>query len=340
MGPQGNSDTTGGHGTHVTGIASGSGAASTGDYPLAEAAPGIRGTFTGAAPESGIVAYGSGETLVILAATEAFQHILDNHDPGDPNRIRVINNSWGDGPGSQYSPGSVLSCQIKALVNRGVALVFAAGNSGGNGTADRTSSYCKNPTPGVICVASYNDVGTGAIDKSLSGFSSQGKQGRPAKYPDIAAPGDLITSTCIQPEPGQAVCADGETRWQPYYGTISGTSMASPHVVGALALLFQARPDLTPAQAEAVLQNTARKVATNGAYEPDPQNPGGTVNFGFGAGLLNLPAALDALGVTKAGQPPAGTESVIFDGDADGAVADGAADVIKLTVQEASPGVS
>ncbi|HVF33801.1 MAG TPA: PKD domain-containing protein, partial [Candidatus Saccharimonadia bacterium] len=139
-------------------------------------------------------------------------------------------------------------------------------------------------------------------------------------------------------EPGQGVCATGaETRWQPHYGTISGTSMATPHVAGALALLYQAEPLLTPADAEELIQDTARKVKLNASYIEDPQNPGSTIHFGYGAGLLDVIAALDALGTPNAGQGAAGTEVTIFDGDADSGVA-GAADVVKLTAQEYTEG--
>ncbi|HVF33929.1 MAG TPA: PKD domain-containing protein, partial [Candidatus Saccharimonadia bacterium] len=164
------------------------------------------------------------------------------------------------------------------------------------------------------------------------------KLANPNTYPDIAAPGSNITATCVQPAPGQTTCATGaETRWAPYYGTISGTSMATPHVSGVVALIAQARPLLTPAQIEDALQDAARKVSTNGVYEPDPQNTGGTHNFGFGAGLLDLPVTLDALGVSKPGLSVGGNEVVIIDVDSDPNIA-GAADVLKLTMQEGTVG--
>lgn len=341
---QTNTDTTGGHGTHVTGIAAGSGAASTGDYPVADAAPNVKGTYTGVAPDASIIHYGTGETLAIFYANEAFQHLLDNYDSFSP-RVRVVSNSYGAIGGGAYDPNSVQSALTKALVEKGAVVVFAAGNgdtlgNGGDGSADLTSPTCKDPTPGVICVANYDDGQSGSRTGSLDSSSSRGKQGDPASYPDIAAPGAGITATCLQPQPGQAVCASGlETNWQPYYGTISGTSMATPHVAGAVALIAQARPELTPEQIERLMQNTARKVASNGGYEPDPQNPGGTVNFGFGAGLLDIPAALDALNTAHPGLPASGAEITIFDGDNDPFIA-GAADAVKLTMQESAAGVT
>lgn len=382
LGPNSNTDNTGGHGTHVTGIAAGSGAASTGPYPVAAAAPRVRGTFTGAAPGARIVAYGAGETLLVLTAAESFKHILDNYDDPAvfPTRIRAINNSYGDAAGTPHDPEDISSRLGQALVAKGVAVVYAAGNgdangNGGNGTADRTSSFCKDPTPGIICVANYNDANTGNVDNILAPSSSRGVRTDLTSYPDIAAPGTSITASCTQPLPGQTVCTNAERRWQPHYGTISGTSMATPHVVGTLALLFEARPDLSPAAAETLIQNTARKVRpAENPYEPDPQNPGATVHFGFGAGLLNVQAALDALGIPSTGstggaaaititapmtdavfdgsvpievagtfQTGAGTATsppsqVIFDGDVDNQIP-GAADIVSLSVEETPAGI-
>lgn len=341
----GTSDTTSGHGTHVAGIALGDGAASTGDYPVEAAAPLVRGTFTGAAPAAQLVAYSVGETpdptgvagvALLLYIDASLQHLLDNFDSIEP-KVRVVSLSLGDAGGSLYAPGDVTSCLVKGLVAKGANVVWAAGNDGGDGSEDATSSFCKDPTPGVLCVANYDDGGTGSITAGLSSSSSRGQQGRPSRYPDLAAPGSNITATCVQGTQGQVTCSTGaETAWQPYYGTISGTSMATPHVSGAIALIAQARPDLTPAQIENVLQDTARKVGSNGPYEQDPQNLDGRINFGFGAGLMDAPAALNALSVSRAGLPAAGAESLVVDGDEDTPLP-GAADVLSLTMQETAP---
>ncbi|MGH2751782.1 MAG: S8 family serine peptidase [Actinomycetota bacterium] len=276
-------DTTSGHGTHVAGISSGDGSASNGDY-------------AGVAPGSTLYGYSTGETITVLFAAEAWQHILENNDSFDVP-VSVVNNSFGDGGGSEYDPDSIYVKLPNALVDSGVSVVFAAGNSGGDGSDDRLSSMAKNPKPGVITAASYNDNETGTRDGELSDFSSRGEQGDPVNYPDISAPGDTITAACFTVQP---VCATGlDTTGAPYYSTISGTSMASPHVAGAVALVLQARPDLTPAQVEDVIQDTAYKFTAGGPYEADPQNSDGTTSFDKGAGLLDTSAALDALGVAK-----------------------------------------
>ncbi|MES0873579.1 S8 family serine peptidase [Sinimarinibacterium thermocellulolyticum] len=328
----------GGHGTHVTGTVAGSGVASDGGYPSDAAAPAIRGTYAGVAPEASIIHWGNGLGLLVLSAVNAYQHILDNADSFDPP-LRAVNNSYGDiEPGTPYDPASTSSCLIKAIVQeKNIAMVFAAGNDGGDGSADRTSSFCKDPTPGVICVANYDDKGSGRRDGPLNTSSSRGRAGDPHTYPEIAAPGTLITSTCLQTGPTQAICVGGddnaaETDWAPWYGTITGTSMASPHVTGALGLLLQARPELTPAELETLIRRTARKVGTG--YEPDPEVSGATIHVGYGNGLLDIPAALEALGVPKAGNPSAGGETPVIDGDEDPLLPDAAADAVALTVTE------
>ena len=356
LGPMVSSDTTGGHGTHCAGIALGNGSASKGLYPVADA-PAIEGSFTGVAPKASLYAYGAGEGLNIFYSSEAFDHILDNNGtaavPGTFSpRVRVVSNSYGVGPdmttgiAPEYDPADVFSQLTIQLVSSGVSVVFAAGNSGDATANDTTSPTCKDPTPGVICVASYNDVGTGSRSGPLSDFTSQGPLNDASKYPDIAAPGHDTTSPCVEPQPGQAVCATGaETRWFPYYGTISGTSMATPHVAGALALMYQANPNLTPMQAERFLQNSALKVddpvygPLRAAYVSDPQNPGASTNYRAGAGLMDASAALKlmATGVTVTGYPASGLRTVVNE-DPEANVSPAAADIVSLTLEEGSNG--
>lgn len=336
LGALGDTETVGGHGTHVAGTILGSGAASFGDYPDPAFAPEIPGSFAGVAPRANLVSWGNGAGILVLSAVTAYQHMLDNLDTYNPP-LRAVNNSYGAAGGTPYNPASVASCLIKDIVEAGVIMVFAAGNDGGDGSADLTSPTCKDPTPGVICVASYNDLETGRLDGPLSSFSSRGKEGDPANYPDIAAPGDTITSTCLQGSATQAICTGGDTApaeldWLPWYGTISGTSMAAPHVTGAIGLILQARPDLTPAEVEALLQRTARKVGEG--YEADPQNPDATIHFAYGAGLLDVTAALDELGVSNAGLRGAVDDWVVFTADSDTFILDAAGDITDLQVSE------
>ena len=343
LGKTGSSEVAGGHGTHCAGIAVGDGSASTGLYPVAGATPNTKGTYTGVAPGAKLYGFGAGAgtQILLLNAAAGFDKVIkDNASGANIPKVRVISNSYG-GDGA-YNPDAVVSKLTNRAIDAGISVVFAAGNDGEAEAAtaadpSKTGASCRNPKPGMICVASYNDEGTGRRDASLSGFSSRAEVSKLSEYPDIAAPGDLITAVCSQGDPGQAVCSTGaETRWQPQYGTISGTSMATPHVAGIIALMYQVKPELTPAQVEKLIKDNAIKLASNGPYVNDPSNPGGTINRGFGAGLIDLPTLLDKLGAIK-GTPPAAGTQLIADGDSETQLA-GAADIVRLTMTEKNEG--
>jgi serine protease AprX len=386
VGNTANTDTTSGHGTHVSGIVAGDGTQSTGPYPVPSAAPNVRGTFTGVAPGATLHGFSTGEVIVVLYAAEAWQYIYDHYDEFEP-RIKVVNNSFGEPGGATYDPNSIDAKLVKALVEqKGVTFAFSAGNSGGDGSADTTSSYCDDPTPGVICVANYDDAspgtsptGTGNRDFALNSTSSRGLASASNTWPDISAPGTFYTAACVRGV--QPVCATGivnEARWGPWYGSISGTSMSSPHTAGIAALLLEARPELTPGAIEDTLLDTAHKFTAGGGYVADPQNPGETHSFDKGAGLVDVPAALAGLGVAHGGSGGGGgtgtpqvritdpadgsefdgtgsfvvqgtaddgtqpaavpVEQVILDGDGGDFAGPGAADIVKLTVQETAAG--
>ena len=335
-------DNASGHGTHVSGIALGDGTASTGAYGDG-AAPVVKGSISGVAPGAGLYGFSIASGSVFLTVAESFQWILDNNAALDPP-IKVINNSWGTGPITgepelPHDPNSIESKLVNQLVGSGVTVVFAAANRGGDGATDRTSPECKNPTPGVICVANYNDGGTGSRNNVLSDTSSRGSNGQPLTYPDISAPGTSaqqlspilvangVVAAC-RPGTVLADCAAASEDWPGFYSTLSGTSMASPHVAGAVALLAQGRPDLTPAQIEDVVQDTAHKFTAGGAYQADPQNAGGTTSFDKGAGLLDVKAALDGLGVPHAGTASTGTPQVNITAPLEGTTFDGSTPIV------------
>lgn len=273
--PVSDSDTIsgGGHGTHVAGTVAGTGAAS-------------GGLNHGAATGATLYGVSGGTAISMHDAVAGLEWVLDNHDQVDP-AIRVVNNSWGSGAGP-HNPNSATARANKALVDAGVVVVFAAGNDGGDGSTQQTSPTCVDPTPGVICVAAYNDQDSGIRNGPMAGFSSRGKAGEPNTYPDISAPGDGILAPCRLTLP---VCATG-TNGSNTYATLSGTSMAAPHVAGIAAQILQANPSLTPAEVEDILEDTALQISTGAPYEADPANPTTPTSFDKGHGLVDVVAAI------------------------------------------------
>jgi len=283
----------GGHGTHVAGIIAGR------PTTLAD------GTSQhGAAPGAKLVSLSTGAALVIVGADSALNWVLENHaapcgagvSAAECPPIKVTNNSYGPTGGGEFDPESATAKLQRALAAEGVATVWANGNDGGDGSENLSNPPGQDPTGGVISVASYNDLGTGTRDGEVSDFSSRGKAGQPSSYPDISAPGDLITSSC---RPYLVICSTGlDPQNGPgatdigTFNTISGTSMAAPHIAGIVAQLFQRAPSATPAQVEDAIKSTAHKYTFGAAYEPGPL---GTTSYDKGYGLVDVVAAAQAL---------------------------------------------
>jgi len=286
-------DTTslGGHGTHVTGIAIGNDVQITGGPVIRGAAPGAKG-----------VVISTGAAILILGADAALNWVLENHrapcGAGVPAStcppIKVINNSYGPSGGGAFDPESVTVKLQRQLVAEGVVVVWANGNDGGDGSANLSNPPGIDPTPGVISVASYNDQETGTRDGALSGFSSRGLASNSATWPDISAPGENITSSCrlylpicatgLAPQNGPGLLDLGT------FNTISGTSMAAPHIAGIVAQLFQAKPSATPADIERALKSSAHRYGT-GYQQVGPY----LTSFDKGTGLVDVVAAVNAL---------------------------------------------
>ena len=284
----------GGHGTHVNGIVAGNPTTLTSGEKLQGAAPGAK-----------LVSVSTGAGIVILGADAALNWVLENHEApcgaGVPAAecppIKVTNNSYGPTGGGAFDPESATVKLQRALAAEGVATVWANGNDGGDGTESFSNPPGQDPTGGVISVASYNDLESGTRDGEVSEFSSRGRAGEPSTYPDISAPGDTITSSCRL---YLAICATGlDPRNGPEatdigtFNTISGTSMAAPHIAGIVAQLFQDEPTATPGEVEDAIKSTAHKYAFGAPYETAPL---GTTSFDKGYGLVDVVAAAEALG--------------------------------------------
>ena len=266
-----------GHGTHVAGIVAGTGARS-------------QRRRHGAAPGATLFGVGIGTVDNVENALDGLQWVLENHDAVTP-AIRVVNASWGSGY-EDASDGTVtgaINKLVDALIADGVTVVFAAGNDGGTGSDPRTSAQCVNPTPGLLCVASYDDRDTGTRAGAVSGFSSRGARSLADSWPDVSAPGSTIASTCQLTLPSCRGTTDG-------YAVMSGTSMAAPHVAGIIAQMYQVHPRLSPAEVEYLLEDTAEPYGSYRGYEPDPRNPSGTYSsFDRGHGLVDALAAVETL---------------------------------------------
>lgn len=243
----------GGHGTHVNGIVAGR------KVTLSDGT-----TMHGAAPGASLVSLSVGAALFVIGADAALNWVLENHAApcGGCPPIKVTNNSYGPSGGGAFDPNSATVKLQRQLAAEGVVTVWAAGNDGGDGATSLTNPPSQDPTGGILSVASYFDQNTGTRDGVVSSFSSRGKNGTLSTYPDLSAPGESITSSC---RIYLVVCTTGlDPKENGDYNTISGTSMAAPHIAGIVAQLFQANPSTTPAQIEAALISTTHKY-TNGA---------------------------------------------------------------------------
>ncbi|HET9139226.1 S8 family peptidase [Actinophytocola sp.] len=284
----------GGHGTHVNGIAAGNPLTLTDGIPVGGSAPGAK-----------IVSISTGAVILIVGADAALNWVLENHNapcgPGVPVStcppIKVINNSYGPSGGGEFDPASATAQLQRALAAEGVVTVWANGNDGGDGSANLSNPPGQDPTPGILSVASYNDLSTGTRDGAVSDFSSRGAAARTATWPDISAPGENIISACrlylpicstgLDPHNGPGLLDIGT------YNVISGTSMAAPQITGIVAQLFQANPNASPADIENALKSTAHKYPAGAAYQPVGPY---TSSYDKGTGLVDVVAAAIALG--------------------------------------------
>ncbi|MEV0428206.1 S8 family serine peptidase [Micromonospora sp. NPDC050495] len=259
-----------GHGTHVSSTIAGSGAASA-------------GRFTGVAPDVSLI---EGKVLDD-GGSGYFDWILAGMDWAVAQGADVVSMSLG----STATDGTdVLSAAVNRLSAQSDSLfVVAAGNEGAAYTVG---------APGAADAALT--VGSVTKQSTMSAFSSRGPRvGDDAVKPEIAAPGsDIVAARAAGTLSQQAVSSA--------YARLSGTSMATPHVAGAAAILKQAHPDWTGEQLKAALVASAGPVKQAGVFD-------------VGAGLVDVPAALAqqvtaepaVLPTVQAAQPVAGTEPTV-----------------------------
>ena len=274
-----NTDLGSGHGTHCAGTVGGSGERS-------------NGLYRGVAPGADLVGYGSGGVLFILDAVGGLDYAATNQFSFD-SAIRVTSNSWGSsGKFDALNPVNIATYE---LYKRGIVSVFAAGNDGPG--EDTHNPYAQ--APWVI------SVGAGEKDGVLTGFSSRGKRGETSTFtmpdgrswthvnePTIVATGvDIIsTRTATGALPALAAQQDQANLTPahlPFYTHSSGTSMATPHVAGIVALMLEANPNLTAGQVRDIIERTATNMT-------------GRIYWEAGAGHINAYAAVaEAAGLRK-----------------------------------------
>jgi serine protease AprX len=219
-----NSDTSSGHGTHCAGTVGGNGDAS-------------GGARRGVAPGANLIGLSVGELFFITGAVGGLNWVYEHSRPGaNPHNIRVVSNSWGAGGGEYHPQDSISQASERIVYENNVNVVFAAGNSGGDGSDIQSSNY--GNAPANLCVAALEHDGDG-----IASFSSRGQVDLNGTWPDIGAPGVRIWSTAARRTViSSADKSDGA--FNPYYLAISGTSMATPHISGIIALIWQAYPGL------------------------------------------------------------------------------------------------
>ncbi len=246
-----------GHGTFVAGIIAGNGVRSGGKYG-------------GIAPGANLVGLSAGD-LNLSYVLAGFDYLLSR---GASLKVRVVNCSFS--ANTVYDTNDPVNVATKMLSDRGVNVVFSAGNTG-------SGQHTLNPyavAPWVVSVGATDQLG------QLADFSSRGDMGSSLFKPTIVAPGvDVVslratgasvTGTLGFGKADESRLAPAEL---PFYTTASGTSFSAPQVAGAIALMLEANPNLTPRQVRDILQRTATPLPNYFQHE-------------VGAGMLNAHAAV------------------------------------------------
>ncbi|HYG11015.1 MAG TPA: S8 family serine peptidase [Pyrinomonadaceae bacterium] len=252
-----NTDQVYGHGTFVAGVIGGSGARSGGQH-------------TGVAPGARIVGMSAGD-LNLVFVLNGLDYLLQR---GASLGVRVVNCSFS--ANTLFDINDPVNVATKMLTERGVNVVFSAGNTG-------AGWHTLNPyavAPWVISVGATDFRGR------LADFSSRGAFASQLFRPTLVAPGVRVVSlrssgvslTGVEGVGfnGDAGLAPGNV---PFYTTASGTSFSAPQVAGTIALMLEANPKLSPAEVRDILQRTATPLSAYYAHEA-------------GAGLLNTHAAV------------------------------------------------
>jgi subtilisin family serine protease len=245
-------DPAGEHGTHVAGIAAG-------DHNTD--ADGI--IVNGVAPRAYL-----GNYKVLTVPTPGFgldgnsTEIAKAIDQAVKDGMDVLNMSFGE---PEIAPGrDVVVRAVNGAAQAGVVSVIAAGNEYedfGRGSVGSPANAAQ-----AISVAATTGGSTNQTPDIVASFSSSG----PTPYsllmkPDVSAPGVAVLSAV--------------PRTQGLWAGFSGTSMASPHVAGGVALLLERHPQWTPAQVKSALESTAVSARSGGVEASSIRQGGGRIDL-------------------------------------------------------------
>jgi subtilisin family serine protease len=283
-----------GHGTHVATIAVGSGRVANGAY-------------MGIAPLANIISlrvlngHGEGQVSSVL---NALNWILSPADPRKPwdkvynpynkdkYNIDVVSMSIGTPAINSYKDDPLCKA-VRRVVDAGIVVVAAAGNNGKDENGNKVYGRIHSPgnEPSAITVGASNAMGTdGPLDDRVTTYSSRG----PTRSYSVDTAGVKHYDNQIKPDlvaPGNKILA-GESDYQDTYTNrnylvthnpqldagvstqndrkmmwLSGTSMSTPAVAGAAALLIQACPKITPNMIKAILMYTAQPLKGYNMFE-------------------------------------------------------------------------
>ena len=290
-----------GHGTLVAGLALGTGAQSKYDHR----------NYSGIANGAQLIDVkvlgdlGTGQASWVLAG---INWVLQNRTKYN---IRVVNMSLGM-PALQSYKTDPLCQATKLLHDAGIVTVVAAGNygKGPNGSVAYGSITSPGNSPWVITVGAVNDHGTAArSDDTVSNYSSRGPT---RSYDAVSSQFDNLLKPDLVATGNHVIGPEAANNWiainfpsfvissldHGNYMYLNGTSMAAPIVSGAAALMLQANPALTPAQAKAILMYTSTTL------------PGSSM-FDQGAGEVNAEGAV-RLAMALKGAPLSGGPGTVL----------------------------
>jgi serine protease AprX len=283
-----------GHGTFVAGLIGGTGANS-------GPANGYPAVYAGMAPNVNLIdlrvldGLGAGTDSGVIAAIQEAITLKSTYN------IRVINMSLGRPIFESYTLDPVDQA-VEAAWKAGIVVVVAAGNDGRYAPTDGFGTIgVPANDPAVITVGATLTMGTATrVDDAIASYSSKGPTAIDhIVKPDLVAPGNHLVSIrdggsaldTVHPQ-FEVFSSNGSSK----YFVLSGTSMATPVVSGAVALMLQQTPSLTPDQVKARLMKTAWKGF--GQFTQSTADSTGIVYaneddiFTYGAGYLDINAAL------------------------------------------------